>query len=208
MRWKTTLRNNYVLIDYENVQPEVIEALDKEHFHVLVFVGANQTKVSFEIASLIQKLGERARYVKISSNGSNALDFHIAFYIGELASKEPDAFFHIISKDTGFDPLITHLKSRKIFSARHSSVLDIPITKTAKVLPTKDNQTSQEQLNQIITDLKRRGKSAPAKTPALKNTIKSIFKNSLNDQKINTLVNELIEKKLITVNQSKVTYNL
>jgi len=51
-------------------------------------------------------MGERAEYVRISGNGSNALDFHIAFYIGQLAAHEPDAYFHIISKVTGFDPLI------------------------------------------------------------------------------------------------------
>lgn len=30
---------------------------------------------------------ERAEYIRISGNGSNALDFHIAFHIGELSAK-------------------------------------------------------------------------------------------------------------------------
>lgn len=33
-------RTNYVLIDFENVQPEAMSMLDHEHFKVLVFVGA------------------------------------------------------------------------------------------------------------------------------------------------------------------------
>ena len=41
------------------------------------------------------------------------LDFHIAYYLGDLAVKEPDADFYILSKDTGFDPLIEHLEGRK-----------------------------------------------------------------------------------------------
>ena len=65
-----------MLIDYENVQPSYMAALDADHFHVLVFVGASQTKVTYEVASALQEMGDRAEYIKISSNGSNALDFH------------------------------------------------------------------------------------------------------------------------------------
>ena len=54
----------------------------------------------------MQSLGADAEYVRIEGNGPNALDFHIAFYIGNIAAKDPDCYFHIISKDTGFDPLI------------------------------------------------------------------------------------------------------
>src|SRR5690606_40973713 len=57
-------------------------------------------------------------YVRISGSGRNALDFHIAFHIGLIAAAERDVFFHVISKDSGFDPLITHLKGRKVFAAR------------------------------------------------------------------------------------------
>ena len=85
------MRTNYVLIDYENVQPSALSVLEKEHFKVIVFVGASQVKVSFDVAAQLQRLGPSATYVKISGNGPNALDFHIAFYIGQLASVEPDA---------------------------------------------------------------------------------------------------------------------
>ena len=75
------MRTNYVLVDYENVQPEAIAVLNREHFKVIVFVGANQAKVTFEIASVLQLMGERAEYIKISGNGPNALDFHIAYML-------------------------------------------------------------------------------------------------------------------------------
>jgi len=98
------MRTNYVLIDFENVQPSSLSALQQECFKVYVFVGASQQKVAFELAAALQPFGTRAEYVKISGNGPNALDFHIAFHIGELASKNSDSFFHIISKDAGFAP--------------------------------------------------------------------------------------------------------
>lgn len=96
------MRTNYVLIDYENVQPKSLAALKADPcFKVHLFVGASQAKVAFEVAEAMQALGEHARYIKIAGNGSNALDFHIAYYIGQLSSQDANAFFHIISKDAG-----------------------------------------------------------------------------------------------------------
>ena len=45
----------------------------------MVFVGANQRRVPFDMASAIQRMGDKAEYIKISGNGPNALDFHIAY---------------------------------------------------------------------------------------------------------------------------------
>ena len=97
---------NYVLIDFENVQPRNLEILASHPFKVFVFVGANQVKIPYDLATAMQGLGENAKYIKITGNGPNALDFHIAFYVGELSTHDPEGYFHIISKDTGFDPLI------------------------------------------------------------------------------------------------------
>jgi hypothetical protein len=123
------LKTNYVLIDFESVQPSSLDLLNHNNFKLFVFVGANEVKLPFEIADCIQRLGERAKYIKISGTGPNALDFHIAYYIGRTAATDPAAYFHIISKDAGFDPLITHLRANKIFASRVSAISDIPLLK-------------------------------------------------------------------------------
>jgi len=161
------VKTNYVLIDYENVQPEAMAVLAQEHFKVIVFVGANQAKVTFEVASALQQMGDRAEYVKITGNGSNALDFHIAFYIGVLAGIEPDAYFHIVSKDTGFDPLIQHLKAKKILACRSKDVTDMPIVKAA------NSKSPAERVAVVIADLKRRGTSRPRAVKTLRKLCKS-----------------------------------
>ena len=125
------MRTNYVLIDFENVQPQSLEQLEHDHFKLLVFVGASQTKLPFEVAASLQRLGARAEYIKISGNGTNALDFHIAYYIGRLAAEDPSAYFHIVSKDKGFGPLVEHLKSGKISADRVKSIADIPLVKAS-----------------------------------------------------------------------------
>jgi hypothetical protein len=87
------------LIDFENVHPKNLELVTKHPFKVFVFVGANQAKVPFDLADSMQLLGNDAKYIKIAGNGQNALDFHIAYYIGELAGKDPDAHFPQEEKD-------------------------------------------------------------------------------------------------------------
>jgi len=196
------MKSNFVLIDYENVQPEAMSALVEEHFNVIVFVGANQAKVSFDVASALQQLGDRAQYIKISGNGSNALDFHIAFYIGELASRHPNAFFHIVSKDTGFDPLIQHLKTRKILAGRSKSVVDIPIVKAAS------SKSPSERIEIVVADLKRRGSAKPRTVKTLSSTIQAIFQKQLSDEEVIGLVNGLNKKGIVKISGTKVAYSL
>lgn len=145
---------NCVLIDFENVQPKNLELLSKHPFKIYVFVGANQTKVSFDLASAMQTLGSNAQYIKISGNGPNALDFHIACYIGELAAHDPKAYFHIISKDKGFDPLVAHLKARKLRVQRSNDLAEIPVLRVASdtsTTSTSDPSRPQQQLSGITS---------------------------------------------------------
>lgn len=196
------MRTNYVLIDYENVQPSSFAGLEMEHFRVLVFVGASQNKLAFETAAAVQKLGARAEYVKIAGNGSNALDFHIAFHLGLLAAQDPTAFFHIISKDTGFDPLIQHLKERKVFVSRFKDVTDIPLLKAA------NSKTTPEKIDVVIANLRQRGASKPRTLKTLTSTINSLFQKQLNEEDLAALLKGIQFKGLITVDENKVTYAL
>ena len=93
---------------------------------MLVFVGAQQNRIPFEFADAMQRLGEKARYIKIAGTGRNALDFHLAFYLGELVHQYPDAAFRVVSKDRGFDPLIAHLQTRG-FDVEHCQALSAQI---------------------------------------------------------------------------------
>jgi diadenosine tetraphosphate (Ap4A) HIT family hydrolase len=196
------LATNYVLIDFENVHPKNLELLTKHPFKVFVFVGASQTKVPFDLADSMQLLGNSAKYIKISGNGQNALDFHIAYYVGELAGKDPDAHFHIISKDKGFDPLIAHLKSRKVRIQREKDLAEIP------VLRVPNTSSSDEKVAAIVKNLGGRGQSRPRKVRTLENTINSLFTKKLDQSELAAIIKELQKRKLIVVNQGNVSYKL
>jgi len=196
------MATNYVLIDFENVHPKNLELLTTHPFKVFVFVGASQTKVPFDLADSMQLLGNDAKYIKISGNGQNALDFHIAYYVGELVGKDPDAQFHIISKDKGFDPLITYLRSRKIRIQREKDIGEIPLLR----VPTTTSM--DEKVAAIVKNLGGRGQSRPRKVKTLENTINTLFTKKLDKNELASLVKELQKRKLIVVKQSNVSYKL
>ena len=196
------MKNNYILIDYENVQPKNLAILNGHPVKVIVFIGANQAKVPFDLASSLQALGSNAEYVKIGGNGSNALDFHIAFYIGQLAERDPDAYFHIISKDTGFDPLIKHLKEKKIFSQREKDLSEIPLLRISKAT------SSAEKICAIVKSLSARGHSRPRKVKTLANTINSLFMKTLEKSELMSLIEQLCQQQYVVVEGGNVSYKL
>jgi PIN domain-containing protein len=196
------MANNYVLIDYENVHPKNLELLLDHPFKVYVFVGQNQARIPFDLADSMQLLGKAAQYIKIAGSGQNALDFHIAYYVGELASKEPDACFHIISKDKGFDPLIRHLKERNIRVEREKDLGEIPL------LQLSEKTSLDDQISAIVKNLGGRGQSRPRKIKTLQNTINSLFTKKLDQKELNELMNEMKRRKLIMIKQNNVSYKL
>lgn len=194
---------NYVLIDLENVQPKNIGVLSGHDFKVIVFVGEKQSKISFDLALELQRLGDNAEYIKITGNGPNALDFHIAFYIGEFSQLTPNNYFHIISKDRGFDPLIAHLKTRKIRVQRHKDVIDIPLLKVINATSTK------ERCDAIVSFLIARGSAKPRKVKTLLNSINSLFQKSLTQEELNQLLQELVKRKAIIItDKTNISYKL
>lgn len=196
------MKSNYILIDYENIQPKSLDSLAGYPFKVLVFTGKNQPKVPVDFASSLQALGCDSGYVQIEGNGPNASDFHIAFYVGQLSERYPDASFHIISKDTGFDPLIRHLKSKKIAVRRENDLTKLSLPKTANARSTKD------KIADIVKDLNARGPHRPRKVKTLKNTINAIFKNTLEETELKILIGELSEKQYVVIENDNVTYKL
>ena len=196
------MTTNYVLIDYENVQPKNLEILANHPFKVFVFVGANQTKVPYDLAAAMQNLGDSGSYIKISGNGPNALDFHIAFYVGQLSLKDPAGSFHIISKDTGFDPLIRHLRGKKVRVYRQKDLAEIPVLRMSSAT------NNDEKIDAITKNLAGRGQSRPRKVKTLANTINSLFTKKLQENELMALVKELEARKYIIINQDRVSYKL
>jgi hypothetical protein len=209
------LKTNFVLIDFENVQPKNMGSLKGGSFKIKVFLGTNQTKIPLEMALALQLFGPDAEYIQIDGNGNNALDFHIAYYIGQLAAVNPDAHFHIISKDKGFDPLIKHLHAKKISCQRSTSIADIPLAKISNVKPapekpvkTSNTKPAPEKIDTVIDNLAKRKASRPRTLKTLRSTIKALFVNQLADEELEELLEQLSKRGTIDIKDGKVSYGL
>lgn len=194
------MRTNYVLIDFESVQPSAIELLEPEQFKVLVFVGASQNKVTIEFAASMQKLGARAEYIKISGAGPNALDFHIAYYMGKLAERDSSAHFCIVSKDSGFDPLIAHLTAKKVSATRIKEISDLQDQQTGKApLP-------EDRIEIVLANLRQRKAARPRTVKTLCSTIASLFQKQLSEEEVMRLLRKLESSGYLSVNGTKIDY--
>jgi len=196
------MKTNHVLIDYENVQPEVTVALARPVFKVWIFVGAQQQKVKYDLVELMQSKGDAARCIKISATARNALDFHMAFYTGQLATEEPESYFHLIAKDKGMDPLVEHLQGRGLNVQRWESVFDIPIVKKPIDAPEDD------KLSLIIEYLVRRGSQRPASMKTLISSVAALFSPKLGEADVTVLVEQLRANGVFDVVGTKLHYSL
>lgn len=196
---------NFVLIDFENTQPKNLHRLLGLPIKVYVFTGENQAKISLDFAAAMQQLGESSTYVRMTGSGPSALDFHIAFYIGELAASEPDAHYYIVSDDKGFDPLVTHLNhraGRRISVRRIGALAELPMLSDIPEAP------NAKQLARVLSNLWKRQKSLPKTLESLEASIRSFFGCKATESDVTRLLEELQQRNFVVNANGKLTYHL
>ena len=226
------MRTNYVLIDYENLPVKSLELLQEPHFRLRVFLGPKNSKLPTELVVAMQRMGERGEYVVLETSSPNALDFHIAYYLGRLALEEPTSFFHIISADKGFDPLLKHLKGKGIFAVRSESIEEMPCFKAlpaleaataasgnkpasntpapSKPAPKAPKSPVSDQLKVAMKDLISRKGAKPGTVAKLLNTIHSTLgkASGVKLAEAEVVFKQLRDQGFVTVSGEKVTYSL
>ncbi|GMU68948.1 MAG: hypothetical protein AMXMBFR37_12800 [Steroidobacteraceae bacterium] len=205
------MAETYILIDFENVQPKNLRQLQGRPVRLKIFVGSQQSKVPFDLAQTVQILGERAEYVQIAGTGRNALDLHIACYIGRLFAKQPDAQIYILSKDRDYDILLKHLNAQGLHCRRLTSLDDVPAVKAAPSAPgaaAKPAAPPADRLAPVITHLRNLKASRPRKLRTLASTLKARFAKDGGEREVQSLVDELRRRGVIVVDGTNVTYQL
>ena len=133
----------YILVDFENVQPQVADLglLRGDGFRVLIFHGVHQNKFDVGMYKALQPLGDKVELVQSDRQGPDVLDFHISFYLGRLVQQHlgqsgamQSARFFVISKDRGFDSLIVHIRSLG-FEAHRVATIRAALSTTATPSP-------------------------------------------------------------------------
>jgi hypothetical protein len=175
------------------VQPRSLSTLGAHPLKVMVFLGARQ-KVDVDLANAMQVLGSNASYVQICGNGRNALDFHIAFTLGELAA-DAGSRFYVMSKDTGFDPLLRYLHKRGTTAVRLSSLDDL----ATAIAP-------HDKVDAVLCNLASRGNGRPRRVKTLANTIRTLFPPDMPDCEVESLIAALEREGHISITDGAVSY--
>jgi PIN domain len=189
----------FLLLDLENIQPDDLSALQGGSFKIKVFLGSHQTKLTVTLARALQTFGPDAEYIQMEGSGHNALDFHIAYYLGRLAVEHPEARFRIISKDAGFDPLVAHLSARKILCDRSTSL-------AGRHSPAASGDKSvSDKIKVVIADLIKRQTARPRTLKTLSSTIQALFRKQLRDDELQGLLRELSRRGVVKASDGKLT---
>lgn len=190
-----------LLVDYENVQNIDFSLISEPDFRIYVFIGDSQNRIPFDLVKSAQKLGDRLEWIKIDGQGSNALDFHVAYYLGSQIQKNPDNEYIILSKDKGFDPLLRFITKQNIKCKRINSIIEISKFQVGKE-PNKEYLKVLENLKKI-EKVKR-----PRRRNTLKQHVKSLLGKTLPEETIDEIIDQLFISKIVSEEKGKVIYEL
>ena len=104
---------NHLLIDFENLQPANLGRLSDENTCIWLFLGLHQQKtIELELCESLCRFGKNVRFIRLEKSGKNALDFYISFYLGRIIESDPAATIAILSRDSGYDTLVEHIRNQ------------------------------------------------------------------------------------------------
>lgn len=217
---------NHVFVDFENVQTLDFTGFGERIIKLTLFLGEKQKRLDTNLVEQLLQHAANVEMVRLTSVGKNALDFTLSYYLGRAVSGDPTGFFHVISKDKGFDPLVAHLRRRHVKASRHadfSAVIE-HIAKGRTTTPTNEKTGSAAlapppifqsaalpapnlSIDDVLTHMKRQRAHQPTRRDKLCTMLKSHF--HLGDPKAEEIITTLTERGVVTVDgKGKVAYKL
>ncbi len=132
-----------------------------------------------------------------------------------------NAYFHIVSNDTGFDPLIQHLREKRLKVHRSACIDDLPFLRkntatndqqlipqvaatpaSSSLLAANGAKPSLDELCEVVTErLKHHTPSRSSTFDKLRNHLPSLTKQQLNAAETEALTMMLLTKGLISIKE-------
>ena len=214
----------HVFVDFENVHHVDTALLETRAVSLTILMGAKQTKLD---AALVEKLIAHAaaiQLVRLTSSDKNAVDFALTYYLGRAVLANPTAYFHIVSKDTGYDPLIEHLKNHHVRVSRHVDYTTLTFSASPKIAPADPTPAkpstpsavpksalagADEQLNIFLERLRKHPNNRPKKKKTLLSHLKASLAKDGSEVEAARLLEKLIKAERIKIDDKEgVTYNV
>jgi len=189
-----------LFVDLENVHKIDLTRVQPDS-RVLIFFGEHQKHMPQALVVQAQPFGKRLQWIRMSGQGRNALDFHIACYLGQELAARPKAECIVLSGDAGFDPLLRHLRSLGHHCSR-VAVLQEP-RQRPKPEPTVPDDARFARLIKLL----RNGTARPARPKSLASQVKSWFPK-LGEAEHRALLQRLFSEVVVEETGRSLTYHL
>lgn len=197
--------DSVLLVDYENIGKVDLGAIPTG-VRVPFFFGASQRSVPTEFLKAALRLGERFVPIDIEGQGKNALDFHIAFYLGEYLARSPQSACVILSRDKGFDPLVKHLIKRG-FAVRRANSIAEALAGLAPAAVTVSRQPAT-LLDTALSVLAAAQKSRrPRRRTGLVAYLHSHFSKKIPETELQRLIDQMIARGQLSEARGAITYH-
>ena len=202
---------NHVFVDVENVKKVELFVLDQKNYIVHLFFGPTNKKLEVDVVERMLMNSQAVKMIRSPKEGKDALDFVLAYHLGQEVLMDPKAYFHLLSRDEGFDSLVELLKARNVKVKRHSSWEELEASVVAKNAATSGN--GQSGANGVVAVPVNGG---PEKAPLLSheavkflvNLIKSARNHPKKEATLVSHANSSLGKKASDTNGKKVVTEL
>lgn len=160
---------NHVFVDFENVHQLDLTLIGAKAVSFTLMVGEKQKKLDTDLVEKLLEYSASVHMVKLKSSKKNSLDFALAYYLGRAALADPTAYFHIIAKDGGYDPLIEHLRERHINVCRSASCADLTFAWPGKAVSESKPSAKKFAAKKVAKKIAKKATSKKAAVKKVKN---------------------------------------
>ncbi len=188
-------RTNYIFVDFENVHEVDLDLIAGKTVVVTLVLGERNKSLPVEMVEALLHRPAEVRMVRCRVAGKNSLDFVLAYHVGRQVLSDPGGYFHILSRDKGFDALILHLKDNGVFAARHEEFVKIPVLQ-------KEPPGLDERIKVLKTHFAENKTNRPAKEKTLRSFVFGRFAKTLSDAELSATIAALAASKVVELTKA------
>ncbi len=184
------------------MDPEVLRG---RHLTFHLFFGPHNKKLDVEVVEALLENAQAVRLIRSPKSGKNALDFVLAYHLGQAVMADPKGSFHIVSKDTGFDALVEFLESKNVDVQRHMDWSGFHIGDVPKPAAPPPKIAKPRPLSEIaaklLADLEKTAATLPKRKKGLLGRAKSALGKQGTEEGCESLVKELVESGKLEIDE-------
>jgi len=202
---------NHVFVDLENVKTVDASVVLGRNLTFHLFFGPHNKKLDVVVVEALLENAQAVKLIRSPKPGKNALDFVLAYHLGQAVQGDPKGYYHIVSKDTGFDSLVELLKSKQVKVKRHDDWSELNFNSPPKPAPEAKAPEVKElskEADKLWGDLKKNA-TRPKSEKGLLGRAKTIMGKDSSEEWNKQVVQELVKANRISIGEKgAVTYRV